>query len=220
MWYQSLEKNYSTLSTTPFAFDMSSFPIMLPGLPQISKHTSLGTAGVNTADDSVDLRNTVQTLVSERPFSPNLSQNCSSTVVTENNNQRDHAEGTKDPQSEELLQPTEADSEIGEDFDGSQSNQVASLSPPNKYVNPMASVKSSTLATIHEESESSKGSPNTTKGASPNQSDTITSNGPSAQPAYSKMEASSSNGVANKEELNNNGTKTQYEIQNQTGTVT
>lgn len=224
VWYQSLEKNLSTMSTTP---------IDISAILQSKKH-HMGAEffnGVND-DEAFAHRNTVYTLVSERPFTPSLSQNCSISVFTNNpmkshngellaqpgqstskqHHRHIHAHHLSSEEAsshrekeveasielqhenppltlpvlknnedcvsvvvEKIIEEEEDEVSDEEALSSEQGNpsvtaqsQVGSGSTcPIKYGNPTSSVRSSTLATIHEESESTKGSPGNTKAASP-----------------------------------------------------
>lgn len=217
LYYQSLDKNMSTLSTTPN--DISS--MLLP--PMNSQYRRQGQGNESpahlTEDEAFALRNTVYTIVGERPFTASLSQNCSSSFFNGNQMKPQSYNGeavatgqcspslinkprftqkmlslAADEISEEMEQdvertasshstttdqlivdslPTEQTTEQpGNDETGlnSQLNNVNTLSNTQipKYPT-TTSVRSSTLATIQEESESAKGSPVNTKAGSPAQ---------------------------------------------------
>lgn len=190
LWYQALDKNISTVSTTPL--DLCS--MLLPGLQ--NKY-----AGLHADEDMYQSqRNAVQNIASERQNTPTLSRNGSASLMNNNTKVQINCESSGVGQSspsnslnkqarnraEEQLNDhddtTKVEQVTNNDETGVNNNENVIMSAadlPNvasttqhstqnlKFLNPTSSVvRSSTLATIQEESESTKGSPKS-KGASP-----------------------------------------------------
>ncbi|ODN02929.1 hypothetical protein Ocin01_03755 [Orchesella cincta] len=209
LWNQPVEKNMSTISTTPNV--ISSMAVSDSTAPTSRKPVDFTNMMMNDSS----MKTTLFTLVSERAFTPSLSQDCSipfyndmtrlpnnmevttlgqpSPHFSGNKQQRHlhtHPLPTEEESEEEECEVTQPpptsnttnvplqgsgttarannNEDIGEIADLVNSQGVSVPPPPlttSKYLT--SSVRSTTLATIHEESESVKGTPGNTKGSSP-----------------------------------------------------
>ncbi|CAL8127357.1 unnamed protein product [Orchesella dallaii] len=210
LWNQPVEKNVSTVSTTPN--DTSSMTVGDSAAPQ-SRRPVGPVDFTNVMMNDSSMKTTVFTLVSERTFTPSLSQDCSipfyndigklptmegtalgqcsphfsgskqqrhvhnypPTTSTEKEESDEESDIMQAPQTNTTNSPPQGVvSAVRGVEDNSENTEVVNSqgvgAPPpplttSKYLT--SSVRSTTLATIHEESESVKGTPVNTKGSSP-----------------------------------------------------